>query len=289
MRKNYLPVMIIGAPRSGTNMLRDALTSIQGISTWPCDEINYIWRHGNVRYPNDEIPPHLATAPVSRFIRSQFDKLHRRSSAKVILEKTCANSLRVPFVDRVFPEAKYIFIYRDGVDAAASAKLRWNADLDMSYILEKAKYVPKLDLPYYASRYIWSRIYRILSGNKRLAFWGPCLPDMQSILRKYTLDEVCALQWKSCVEKSEQAFASMPADKVLRVKYENFIVSPENELKKILTFIQLPYSDESVKEAVAFVSPNSLNKGRNALGHKIVERLESLIGDTLERHGYAKS
>ena len=43
--------MIIGAARSGTNMLRDVLTSLDGVDTWPCDEINYIWRHGNIRWP----------------------------------------------------------------------------------------------------------------------------------------------------------------------------------------------------------------------------------------------
>ena len=56
-----MDLVIIGAPRSGTNMLRDVLTSFDGIGTWPCDEINYIWRHGNVRYPSDEIPADRAT------------------------------------------------------------------------------------------------------------------------------------------------------------------------------------------------------------------------------------
>ena len=53
--KNIQKVIIIGAPRSGTNILRDVLTSFDGICTWPCDEINYIWRHGNAKYPSDEL------------------------------------------------------------------------------------------------------------------------------------------------------------------------------------------------------------------------------------------
>ena len=32
----------------GHNMLRDVLTKLPGVATWPCDEINYIWRHGTV-------------------------------------------------------------------------------------------------------------------------------------------------------------------------------------------------------------------------------------------------
>ena len=113
-------VIIIGAPRSGTNMLRDVLTSLEGIETWPCDEINYIWRHGNVGYPSDEIPAEMATRKVQSYIRKKFDSIADKTHAEIIVEKTCANSLRVPFVDRLLPDAKYIFIYRDGVDATGS-------------------------------------------------------------------------------------------------------------------------------------------------------------------------
>ena len=41
----YTPVFIIGCPRSGTNILRDVLASHPSISTWPCDELNQLWRY----------------------------------------------------------------------------------------------------------------------------------------------------------------------------------------------------------------------------------------------------
>ena len=40
---NINPVIIIGAPRSGTNILRDTLSIISNVRTWDCDEIPYIW------------------------------------------------------------------------------------------------------------------------------------------------------------------------------------------------------------------------------------------------------
>ena len=198
----YRPFVIIGAPRSGTNMLRDVLCTFNRVSTWPCDEINYIWRHGNIRYPSDEIPESRATPGVRSYIRGQFAKLAKTEDCDYVVEKTCANSLRVPFVDAVVPEAKYVFIYRDGIDATGSAKLRWTAKLDIPYILEKMRFVPKIDLPYYGLRYFWARVYRLISREKRLAFWGPALDDMPTILQKHTLNEVCALQWQRCVDKA---------------------------------------------------------------------------------------
>lgn len=279
-------VIIIGAPRSGTNMLRDVLTSLDGIETWPCDEINYIWRHGNIGHSSDEIPAEMAVPKVQKYIRSRFDAIAKKTNAEIVVEKTCANSLRVPFVDRVLPDAKYIFIYRDGVDATGSAKLRWTAKFDLPYVLEKVRFVPKWDLPYYAIRYFWARAYRLFSKEKRLAFWGPALEGMGDILKKHTLEEVCAIQWQRCVELSEQAFANMPEDKVIRVRYESFVKAPKDELKRILKFLDKDVVDEKLERAVEAVSAKSLGKGRKLLGTEKVQQLEELVGDTLRRLDY---
>ena len=280
------PVIIIGAPRSGTNMLRDVLTTLPGYSTWPCDEINYIWRHGNVRFPSDEIPEALATPKVRGYIRQRFVDIGKAEGGEFVVEKTCANSLRVPFVNAVVPEAKYVFIYRDGIDATGSAKERWTAKLDIPYILEKVRFVPKTDLPYYGLRYFWARLYRFISREKRLAFWGPALDGMPDILQKHTLNEVCALQWQRCVDKSEEAFSAMPSDKVIRVRYEDFVREPTQELTRILKFLGKDVEPEEIATAVKGVSPRSLGKGRKALGEEEVANLESLVGQTLKRYDY---
>jgi len=279
-------IIIIGAPRTGTNMLRDILTSFDGVGTWPCDEINYIWRHGNVRHPSDEIPVLNATPSVKRYIRSQFDTIVKAHNLDVVVEKTCANSLRVPFVDQVFPEAKYVFICRDGIDATGSAKLRWTAELDIPYLLKKVSYVPMMDLPYYSVRYFWARFYRLISHDKRLAFWGPALDNIQDILQQHTLNEVCALQWQRCVDNAEKAFSSMSDDKVIRVCYEDFVRHPERELEKILVFMGRDVSAVQIAESVKGVSSKSLGKGRKALGVDEVKHLESLVGETLKRYDY---
>lgn len=281
-----MDTVIIGAPRSGTNMLRDVLAQLPGFATWPCDEINYIWRHGNVRFPSDEIPAEEATQKVKNYIRQNFNLIKYEYGADVVVEKTCANSLRVPFVDAVLPEAKFIFIYRDGIDATGSAKERWVAKLDIPYILKKARFVPKMDLPYYAFRYFGARLHRFRSGDKRLAFWGPVLDGMPEILHRHTLNEICALQWQRCVDKAEQAFSAMTPDKVIRVCYEDFVQEPSLELSRILQFIGKDFDSDLIERSVKNVSPLSLGKGRRVLGEVETAKLESLVGETLKRYGY---
>jgi hypothetical protein len=267
-------------------MLRDVLCSFDRVSTWPCDEINYIWRHGNIRYPSDEIPESRATPGVRSYIRGQFAKLAKTEDCDYVVEKTCANSLRVPFVDAVVPEAKYVFIYRDGIDATGSAKLRWTAKLDIAYILEKVRFVPKADLPYYGLRYFWARVYRLVSREKRLAFWGPSLENMESVLQEHTLNEVCALQWQRCADRAEEALSRMPGDKMIRVRYEDFVRKPAEELTRILAFMGKEVSRQDVARAVEGVSARSLGKGRKALGADEVAKLEALVGESLKRYGY---
>ena len=286
MGASYLPVIIIGAPRSGTNMLRDVLCELDGVGTWPCDEINYIWRHGNISAETDQFERELATPAVKRYIRRQFDALAKKQRLNVVVEKTCANSLRVPFVNEVIPDARYIFIVRNGYDALASANLRWKAKLDIGYLLKKARYVPLLDLPFYAIRYVMNRIYRLFSGGQRLAFWGPKWGGMDDLLRNNSLETVCAVQWKQCVELAERGLENIDSKKVVALKYEDFVRDPEGELKRILDSFELTVPQEQISRATSGVRVSSVGKGKQQMEQPVVSSLEPLIGETLTRHGY---
>ncbi|AEI14054.1 hypothetical protein Flexsi_0366 [Flexistipes sinusarabici DSM 4947] len=280
MKKNsYEPIIIIGAPRSGTNMLRDVLTKLNHVSTWPCDEINYIWRHGNVFYPSDELPAEAAHSNIKRYIRSKFDWVDRKYDCDYVVEKTCANSLRVDFVDKIIPEAKYVFIKRDLYDAVASAMKRWTAELDIKYILEKARFVPLTDLPYYASKYIWNRFYRFFSSEKRLAFWGPKLDNMDDLLGKYSLEEICAIQWKRCVEKSEESFRKIGNSKFIEIQYEDFVKAPKQNLQKICSFIGITPSTDEIRAAVSNVELRSVGKGIKSLNEEQVEKISAIVSE----------
>jgi hypothetical protein len=267
-------------------MLRDVLCDLPGMATWPCDEINYIWRHGNVQHVSDVFTPDMARPAVTNYIRRQFDWVARNYHAEFVVEKTCANSLRVPFVDAVLPEAKYLFICRDGLDAVGSAMKRWKAELDIPYLMRKARFVPLSDLPYYGGRYLWNRIYRLVSREERLAFWGPQLEGMDELLQKHPLDEVCALQWQACVDKAADAFAAIPTDRWLEIAYEDFVRDSEREFARITEFLGIKLPSEQVKQTVSGVRVDSIGKGRAALNDDALQRLEGLVQQTLARYGY---
>ena len=283
---DYQPVIIIGAPRSGTNMLRDVLLGIDKVCSWPCDEINYIWRHGNVRYPSDEFPASLATPAVSAYIRRAFDKAALNFDGDVVLEKTCANALRVGFVDAVVPNAKYIFIHRNGLDAIASARHRWAAELDIPYLLKKLRYVPVSDLPYYGSRYVFNRLYLLLSRQKRLAYWGPALDEMNTLSHRYSLTEICALQWQQCVESSRAIFSTIEPERVMTVCYEDFVANPAPHTQALAAFMGKTVSEDDALALTAGVKRGSVGKARVELSPEEVAQCQALIGKTQVALGY---
>lgn len=281
---SYRPVIILGAGRSGTNMLRDVLCRMPDYGTWPCDEINYIWRHGNMRFPHDAFPPELARPEVQAYLDRAFRSCARRSSCRNVVEKTCANTLRAGFVAAALPaQARFLHIVRDGGDVVASAGKRWKAKLDLPYLLKKARFVPPLDLPYYAARYLGARIYRLFDHEGRLSFWGPRYPGMEEDLQRLSLAEVCAWQWRHCVESSLADLAPLSPDRVLHLRYEEFVAAPEEQLRRIGLFLEEEWSEEERHAAVASVSKGSVGKGARELPEDQRQAIDEIVSPLMDR------
>jgi hypothetical protein len=282
----FQPIVIIGAGRSGTNMLRDLLTQLPGAGTWPCDEINYIWRHGNVRAPTDALTVEQARPEVRAYIRRRFHRLARRRGLSHVVEKTCANALRVGFVHAVLPEAKFVHIVRDGVDVIASARRRWGAPLDLPYIGRKARFVPPTDVPYYATRFIWNRLYRQLSRDRRLAFWGPIFDGMAEALQSRSLEEVCALQWQHCVECAHSDLGRLPPQQVHHLRYEDLVRDPERHACALAEFLACPVSRGFWDGRLRTITAASVGRGYRDLPPAAIRSIYALVGDTLTSLGY---
>jgi len=271
------PIIIIGAGRSGTNILRDSICTFKGFETWPCDEINYIWRHGNIKHSNDRFQSDEATPKVKNYIQKQFEAFEKTSNADYVVEKTCANSLKVPFINVIFPNAKYIFLIRDGRDVTSSAKQRWTASLELKYIWKKVKYVPVSDIPYYGSRYLINRIKKLFTEEKRLAYWGPIYPSMRQDLKKFSLLEVCALQWKTCVETANADLDKVDEERVYRLRYKDFVQNPVEAMRGIMNFLNQDVTSVQIENSVRHVSPRSIRNYKKYIKDDELIQVDSII------------
>ena len=129
------PVIIIGAARSGTKFIRDVLASADGVCAVPYD-VNYIWRSGLPSNTHDALQPEqLSEKSVSK-IRNSLSSLAGVEAGEVLVEKTVSNSLRVKYVEKVFPNARYVHIVRDGRESTYSAMKQWVARPDWNSWLQ---------------------------------------------------------------------------------------------------------------------------------------------------------
>jgi len=279
------PIIIVGAGRSGTKMLRSIIDSHPDVVCFP-KEINYVWRHGNSILNTDELKREHARFEVIRYIRSRFEKLRSKSKSQIIAEKTCANSLRVDFVHTVFPQPRIIHLIRDGRAVAESARRCWKARPQIRYLLEKARYVPPRDIPYYGFRYLRYQFGRFNRHDTRQTSWGPRFAHLDNLVKQRTLIEICGIQWKVCVQTAESAMGNLPAEQAISMRYEDIVGSPLSTMGKLFDQLKLAFTPECQDYVRRAVTADHLNKWQRDLSGRDMQMLMPHIEDELLLHGY---
>ena len=201
----------------------------------------------------------------------------------MVVEKTCANSLRVEFVRSVVPEARFIHLIRDGRDAAASARRRWMTAEPLRYLLEKARWIPIRDLPYHGWSFLSNRVHKL--SHRSFRVWGPVFNGLDQLLETRSRIEVCGVQWQKCVEEAFRGLDDVPKDGVFEISYEDLVDRPQQTLESVLAFLDLGM-ETACEDACREVTKVNVGKGFSELSREEMLLLTSLIQDTLERLGY---
>lgn len=280
------PIIVLGSPRSGTTALGEMLEVHSALHSLV--EPRLTWRYGNDR-KSDRLLPGDATAEIIAHIRRTFAGHIRQSGRCRLLEKTPSNALRVEFVLRVFPDAKIIHILRNGVDASLSIRSFWqNAAHGVRVVRKGAirqrwKEAQFSQLPYYSLEVLRRVAPRSLTGAIGQNLWGPRLPGMRGMLRDLELLEVCALQWRTCVELAAHAGAQLAANQYREIKLEELNA---DSFGKLLDFAGLQ-REPAVLDHFAKSFQADLSRGRR--GKATAEELDTIdrwIAPTMQWLGY---
>ena len=265
-------VILVGAARSGTKLLRDTLATGPGVAAVPYD-INYVWRLGNEDSPDDA----LDRARLRWANAAAISKYMTRVAGghEVLIEKTVATGLRVPFVYGLFPDAEYVLLVRDPVDVVESAMRQWMAKPDWRYNFRKAKAYPWLQAPSYATRQVLRTLRRSASKTAGLQPWGPVYPGMSDDLRRgRPLLEVCAEQWRSCNQSAVDGFLSVGITPRV-IRYEAMCSEPSRELTRLTRQLHMPAPTSS---GLSHVDSNAVGMGRRRLSSEQVAVIEDITG-----------
>lgn len=304
--KSGIPLVIVGAGRSGTNFLSHVFEHDDRF--WNAYEGRYIWNYGQKTLAHDVRKPDEATAKVQRFIRGYFEQLARMHDGRWVIDKTPSNVFRVGFVHSVFPDAKIIHIIRDGRDNIASRVHEWyggravNAQREhgnggayrLSLVRQRLNHLRTLvargNLP--ATRwptFLWDNVSafsaHVLTGRPRR--YAERFPGMEDCLKVYGLMETAAIQWREGVMQALCEGRRLPVGTYLEVRYEQLLSSPEEEWGRIGNFLGIEENGVAREWLLANARRDNWGKWRRQLSEDELEALEPHIRPTLEFLGYS--
>jgi Sulfotransferase family len=242
------PILVLGAPRSGTATLAGVLKAHPDVAY--LREPRLVWRVGNDD-KSDMLEPSDARAEVRARIRSTFASMVREQGRSRMLEKTPSNSLRIGFIDQIFPDCLVIHILRDGPDAIAAIRRKW---LETPHGLSNPRHRDRLrrhlrevefrQLPRYGLHLGRQLLPRSLAPVVGRRTWGPRLPGMDGLVRDLELLDVCALQWRTCVERACQAGRALGPDRYMEVRLEELSLEVIKDVASFCDLDPAPVTDE---------------------------------------------
>lgn len=278
------PILLLGNTRSGTTIVQQLVATHPEVTSWY--EPRTLWLYADPGRPHDEFDESDASERVKRYIRGRFLEFQRENGDRVVMEKTPANILKIPYVRAIFPEAHYLFIVRNPFSFISSVERKWQyRPIGKKGTRRRLKTTPISQWHHYAGRYIRDKYVRRFLGRKYLSLWGPRYQGIQEDVRKHDLLTVVARQWALCSRKAEEALAEFEEGRVLRFRYEDFVADPVTHLERICAHCGLAMTDEMVKAAHESVDPDRQLKWHR-FDPRDLRRILPEIEPEMRRHGY---
>ena len=186
-----------------------------------------------------------------------------------LLEKTPENCLRLPFLAALFPDARIIFLTRDGRANVHSLVEGWR----QSHLF-----------PGYSSP------VTVTSPGQTRGRWAFTLIPGWRELVDSPLEEICAHQWVACNQAVIDYAASPSSLPLLTIRYEDLISEPDQALARIASFLaieprEIPAYRQGLPE-VNIVSAPKTDKWR-AEQDKI-ERVMPILAPMMAKLGYSE-
>jgi Sulfotransferase family len=257
----HRPILIIGAPRSGTTFLGSCIGRLP--------EVSYHFEprltKAAARCVYDRSWSERRSAAVFRVSYSAL-LLASLDGGRRFAEKNPENGFVVPFLAAALPTAQFVHIIRDGRDAAVShAEQPWlNAASE-------------------------GTARRGRSGQ----LWGPyprwwVEPDRRDEFTRVSDLVRSAWCWRRFTTAALDGLAGLPAGRVLELRYEPLVRDPAGAAELLADFLETsPAGLRALRAGLGGARTRSVGRWRGVLAESQVAEVEAEIGPLLARLGYA--
>jgi hypothetical protein len=233
MSNNYLfdrPVIILATPRSGSTLLFETLSATLDFWTIGGEShglIESIPRFNplNSQCDSNALSAEDATPAIVQQIRVWFYQQLRDARGRPIrlapnagmirprfLEKTPKNALRVSLLNRIFPDALFIYLYRNPRENISSMMEAW----------ESKRFVTYPSLP----------------GREK--GWSLLLPSGWQDYNEASLEETAAFQWKAASLSILNELEKIGPERWITVSYDQQVNALSETVQRISEFCDVP-------------------------------------------------
>jgi LPS sulfotransferase NodH len=268
------PVIIVAAPRSGSTLLFEQLSKSEEFWTIGSESHQVIEGIAEFNVTAGQCDSNTLTGnDIKRdsiqVLRDEFHKNLKNSKGVMwgkekrnfkprFLEKTPKNTLRIGMLNEVFPDALFIYLYRDPRENISSIIEAWRS-----------------------KRF---QTYRNLPG--RVKPWSLLLPKGWQTFHDATLEEHAAFQWNAANQSVIEELSKLDRQRWTSVSYHQLVSNPEKTLHKLCDFAGVSKTGLSANNKMAMsrytLTEPSKNKWlKNAaliknILHKVVPTIESM-------------
>jgi hypothetical protein len=244
------PVFIVSPPRSGSTLLFETLARAPRLFTIGDESHQLIEGVPQLSpdargFDSNRLLEGDATDAVTETLRRRFYEALRDREGRPpllgqrvrMLEKTPKNSLRVAFLARVFPEAHFIYLYRDPRQVLSSMIEAWTSGRFRTY-----PHLPGWTGP------AWSLLL---------------VPGWRELIGR-PLHEIVAAQWSATTRILIDDLQSLPQERLTIARYDALISDPAAEIGRLCAATALDWDETelALRHSKYTLSPPDADKWR---------------------------
>jgi hypothetical protein len=224
-RPHRQPIFILGAPRSGTTFLFHLLRTSSALGSLPGEGHN-VWRAfhhpRSSGWTSDTVGAGAVKFGERRFVDAYF---RAWIGSRRMVEKTPENSLRIPYLLDLFPDAHFVVIHRHPLDVIHSLIEAWRHPQGRY----RSYYLPEdLHIPGHAHRRRWC--FALFEG------WRD--------YRRATVPEIALAQWEACARGlvAGRSLAEGFQERWTEIHFEDLLSHPQATAARL--YARLGLNDE---------------------------------------------
>ena len=216
------PVFIVGVSRSGTTLLFRLLRDSPSLGALPGEGHN-LWRaFHHPRYSgwrSDAVGPGEVRRGERRFVAAYLRSYFPHSR---FVEKTPENSFRIPYLLDLFPDARFIVMWRDPLETISSLIQAWRDPRGRfrSYIVPE-----DLKIPGYPHRRRWC--FALIEGWRGL--------------KSASIPEIVCAQWSAYVKTIAAARQHARSDRWHELYFEDLLRDPHSVIRRVCDFAEVAF------------------------------------------------